>query len=309
MPDNATLEQLAVTLGDVTRATAYRYGVKDDRGVTMDCLKILPLAPGDYLGVSHALLRTPTERFVLNLARSKDLLNWTYITTLDEHASQGELYRNPADGSILVAYEHDEPNSCFVRLRRYGNRAALEKGQFTREVTLKRTLAPTAEGTPSIERVTRDEIALRFHYYRNGDVDRAAKGVLRGWQDWRTEVDEGINRAVEAYGVRGNIGGRSRFTYAGQTYYVQEGQGGKNDWASWRVYLMEGAETNGVRKAVPIPMKTHGGSKSFANPHVTRLQEPGKPTRFFVSLFMPSEGSARGESGELVYIVNAPASR
>lgn len=296
-----TLESLAATLGDVTRATAHRYGVRDDRDVTMDCLKVVQIAPGDYLGVSHALRRTPEERFLLSLSRSSDLLNWRYITTLDEHASQGEIHRD-RDGSFLLAYEHDEPNSCFVRLRRYADRAALEKGKFATEVTLGRTLAPTAEGTPSIESVSRDEIALRFHYYRNGDVDRAARGVLRGWRDWRTVVDDNINHAVEAYGVRGNIGGRARFLYQGRPYYVQEGQGGKNDWASWRVYLMEGAERNGKRTVIPFPIKTHRGGTSFANPYVAHVPEPGKPNRYFVSAFMPSEGNPPGESGELAYV-------
>jgi hypothetical protein len=300
---NNTLESLAAALGDVTRAAAHRYGVRDDRNVTMDCLKVVQIAPGDYLGVSHALQRGPNERFLLNLARSSDLLNWRHITTLDGNASQGELYRD-RDGSFLLAYEHDEPNSCFVRVRRYADRAALEKGRFATEITLGRTLAPTAEGTPSIERVTADEIALRFHYYRNGDVDRAAKGILRGWRNWRTEVDEGINRAVESYGVRGNIGGRAKFTHRGKPYYVQEGQGGKNDWASWRLYLMDGAEQGGKRAVVPFPIKTHGGATSFANPFVAPVPEPGKPNRYFVSAFMPSEGNPSGESGELVYLVD-----
>lgn len=294
-----TLESLAKQLGDVTQSIAYRYGVQDDRGITMDCLKIVAVGPREYLGVSHAMR---DGVFSLNLSRSTDLMHWRFITTLDTHASQGEILREP-DGAFLLAYEHDEPNSCFVRLRRYANRAAFEKGTFAKEITLQRTLAPTAEGTPSIERVEGETVYLRFHYYRNGDVDRAAKGVLTGWRDWKTEVDPGINRAIEAFGCKGNIGGRTRFLLQGKPYYVQEGQLTKNDWASWRVFLMDGTEQNGQRSAVRIPMKTHKGSQSFANPAVTALNEPGKPPRFFVTFFMPTEGNARGESGELAYIV------
>lgn len=301
--NRAELEKLAARLGDVRSATEWRYGTRDDRNVTMDCLRIVAASPGDYLGISHALVRPAADEpyFSLNLAHSTDLLRWRYVTTLDNHASQGELYRD-RDGSFLIAYEHDEPNSVYVRVRRYADRAALEKGRFATEVTLGRTLAPTAEGTPTIERVSGDTLNLRFHYYRNGDVDRAARGVLRGWKDWKTEPDPTINQPLEALGCRGNIGGRSRFIWQGKTFYMQEGQGVKNDWSSWHVYLLSD-EQRGQREAVQIPMRTHAGSTSFANPSVTILNEPGKPPRAFVSLFLPSQGNAPGEVGELIYIL------
>jgi hypothetical protein len=170
-------------------------------------------------------------------------------------------------------------------------------------VTLGRTLAPTAEGTPSIERVEGDTVYLRFHYYRNGDVDRAAKGALTSWRDWKSAPDTEIDRALEGFGCKGNIGGRSRFTFQGRAYYLHEGQLAKNDWASWRVFLLDGTERTGPRPAVSVPMKTHKGSTSFANPFVMALNEPGKSPRLFVTLFMPTEGNASGESGELAYIV------
>lgn len=283
-------QELTNRLGDVTKALSHRYGAKDDQGKTLDCLKIAALPDGTYLGVSHAL----TEGvFHLRLSRSTDLLTWSYIATLDTHASQGELTAQP-DGSFWLAYEHDEPNSCFVRLRHYASRALLEKGKFASETTLGRTLAPTAEGTPSIESVRANEIRLRFHYYRNGDVDRAASGILRGPGQWQTKIESELNAAVEAHGVKGNIGGRTRFTAQGKTWYLQEGQLRKNDWASWRIFLLE----SNTQKAVPVPIKTHGGSSSFANPGVCTL--PGG--RLFCSFFMPSEGNAPGEAGALLYV-------
>jgi hypothetical protein len=123
-----TLESLAKQLGDVTQSRSHRYGVKDDRGITMDCLKVVSAGAGDYLGVSHAMR---DGVFTLNLARSTDLMNWRYVGTLDNHASQGEMLRE-RDGAFLVAYEHDEPNSCFVRLRRYANREAWRRGSLPR---------------------------------------------------------------------------------------------------------------------------------------------------------------------------------
>ncbi|GAB4456512.1 MAG: hypothetical protein OHK0029_14610 [Armatimonadaceae bacterium] len=296
------LEALAAYLGNVTGALASRYGLKDNRNSTLDCLKIVMASPGDYLGVAHALRN---DVFELNLVHSTDLFTWTQIATLDTHASQGELHRNP-DGSYLVAYEHDEPNSNFIRLRRYANRTALEANRYAAQITLGRTLAPTAEGTPSFDRVTPEEISLRFHYYRNADVDRAARGILRNWQRWQPAPDESINRAIEAFGVQGNIGSRSRFVLNGTPYYLQEGQGAKNDWASWRLYLVEGGEDQDKRKAVAIPMKTHAGSTSFANPAITVLDEPGRIPRLFITAFLPTQGNPEGERGELAYLLDLP---
>lgn len=282
---NSTAEALATWLGDLRQA---RFGLRDTTGATLDCLKIVADPAGGYLGVNHTM---KDGVFHLRLTHSTGFLTWRYLTTLDTHASQGELLPLP-NGTFVLAYEHDEPNSTFVRARRYSSRENLMRGKFAIETTLGRTLAPTAEGTPSIERVTKDTLYLRFHYYRNGDVDRAAKGTLRA-DSWKTEIDNGLNAAVEAYNVRGNIGGRTRFSLGGKTWYLQEGQLGKNDWASWRLFLLDSA----CRKAVPVPLQTPGSSVSFANPFVGVFGQT-----VIVTAFMPSEGSGRGEAGEMLCI-------
>lgn len=284
--------RVTALLGDVTDSLAHRYGVRDHLGIAMDCLKVIPMGAADFLGVSHARL---ADRFVLRLSRSSDLLAWRHVVDLDGNASQGDLAPQP-DGSFWLAYEHDEPNSVFIRLRRYASRADLEKGKWAFETTLGRTLAPTAEGTPTLERVERDAIRLRLHYYRDGDVDRAAAGILRGLGDWKAYPDPELNAAVEAQGVRGNIGGRCRVRVAGRMWTLQEGQGRKNDWASWRCYLLD----DPPRNASPIALKTHGGSTAFANPFATVL--PGPTPRLVVTYFLPSEGAASGEAGPLLFV-------
>lgn len=284
--------RVAAFLGDVTDSLAHRYGVRDHLGLSLDCLKVVPMGENDYLGVSHARI---ADRFVLRLSRSRDLLEWRHVVDLDGNASQGDLAPQP-DGSFWLAYEHDEPNSVFVRLRRYASRADLEKGRWAFETTLGRTLAPTAEGTPTIERVERDVVRLRLHYYRDGDVDRAAAGILRGLGDWSVAPDRDLNAALEAKGVRGNIGGRCRVRLFGRIWYLQEGQGRKNDWASWRCWLMD----DPPRNPTAIPLRTHGGSTAFANPFAVAL--PGPKPRVVVTWFLPSEGAASGEAGPLLYV-------
>ena len=284
--------KLAELLGDVRSAPEWRYGLRDDGKVGLDCLKVVTAGLDDHVGVSHAMRG---GRFVLRLHRSRDLFTWRHVVDLDDHASQGDLFPQP-DGSWWLAYEHDEPNSVFIRLRRYRSRADLERGKWDWETTLGRSLAPTAEGTPTIERVERDAIRLRFHYYRDGDVDRAASGILRGLGDWTTARDAGLDAAVEAKGVRGNIGGRCRLRLGGRYWWLQEGQLRKGDWASWRTWLLD----DPVRQASAIPLVTHGGSTAFANPYATLL--PGSPARLLVTYFVPSEGAGPGEAGTLLFL-------
>ena len=286
------IQTAAKWLGDIVGAESWRYGLKDDKRVGLDCLKLCTLGPADTLGVAHAMRN---ERFVLRLVHSRNLLDWSHVVDLDTHASQGHLVAH-SDGSFWLAYEHDEPNSCFVRLRRYENRKALEQGKFSTETTLGRTLAPTAEGTPTIERIERDAIRIRFHYYRNGDVDRAASGFLRGPADWVASADPAIDRALEARGVRGNIGGRCRLTLGGRHWWLHEGQLRKNDWGSWRCWLLD----DPVRTAVEVPLRTHGGSNACANPFATVV--PGSNPRVVGTFFLPSEGAAPGEAGCLLWV-------
>lgn len=298
-------QRLLERLGDVTKSVAHRYAAKDDAGNVMDCLKIVPLGRGDFLGVYHAMKDTV---FFVHAARSKDLLQWKHVATLDDHASQPTLHRS-RDGSFLIAYEKDAPNQVWMRLRHYRDLNRLLKAEFQREKDLTRTLAPTAEGTPSVEGIRPDGgspdksvVTLRFHFYRNGDVDRAALGTLTGFEQWETRADDAVNEAFERLGVRGNLGDRDRFSYKGRTWYLQEAQMVKNGWDTWRVHLCD----DKVLPIAPLTISTHKGSRSFANPTVTAVQDRRGRPLLAVTLFVPSQGSAPGESGELVYVVPLP---
>jgi hypothetical protein len=300
----AAIAGMIERLSDVTNATAFRYAARDDRGAPLDCLKILQLGPGDFIGVYHALRE---KVFYLHVARSTNLLEWRRVATLDEHASQGALWRG-SNGVFLVAYEKDTPRAANVRLRCYENLAALLAGSFTRQFDVPRTLAPTAEGTPSFERVTwgegpeRSRIELRLHYYREKKVDRAATGTLVGFTNWVATPDPAINAPLEARGVAGNIGDRDRFDWGGRSYLLQEAQLRPHDWASWRLFLFD-AQTMECR---PVPVRTHRGSSSFANPTVTPVRDARGRELLAVTLFLPAQGSAPGEAGTLIYIAPAP---
>jgi hypothetical protein len=296
-----TSARLISLLANVTNATAHRYRATDDDGRTLDCLKIIELAPGDYLGVYHTLRE---REFQLHLGRSTNLLHWTHRAVLDQRSSQGAIWRGPR-GDFLLAYEVNVPKAVIIRLRHYANLDALLHARFDREIDLPRTLAPTAEGTPSFEHVelngdlAASRIDLRIHYYREMKVDRAARGTLLGFTNWTARVESSIDRALESHGVRGNIGDRDHVEFSGQKYLVQEGQLAPGDWTAWRIFLLDDTGT----QAWPIPVQTHDGSHSFANPAVTRLRDPAGKWCYTVTLFLPSQGNARSEVGTLIYVV------
>ena len=213
------IDQLAALLSDVTKATVHRYGARDDQGRTLDCLKIFEIARGDYLGIYHTREKGV---FRLHAAQSTNLIDWRHRAELDAHASQGALWRG-ANGGFYLAYEHDVPKAVNIRLRHWPNLTALLSGQCDREIDLPRTLAPTAEGTPSFERVDegvspdQSRIDLRIHYYREMKVDRAARGTLVGFTNWSAKVAPEIDAALEARGAHGNIGDRDHVRFQNRT--------------------------------------------------------------------------------------------
>src|SRR5207245_582744 len=120
---------------------------------------------------------------------------------------------------------------------------------------------------------------------------------LTNFSTWRTWVTSFPNDAVESTGVLGNIGDRDAMSFDGVRYRLVEGQLVKSDFGSWRPFLF-----NWLTGAKQLDVRTDGGSKAFANPTFTRLNDgpTGGPT-IVVTLFLPQEGAAPGEAGELIY--------
>lgn len=297
-------------LESVQTAETYAYKLRDDQGRGMDCLKVFQHkgnAPGEVMGVYH---HRKGGIFSIHLARSSNLVNWTHLTALDRHASQATIW--PCDnGAFLLAYEKDAPNSCWIRIRYYENQTSLISGKHVREFDIARTLAPTAEGTPSFESVTMDgnnldasEIRLRFHYFRNVRTDQLARGTLSNFNSWDAASSDTINTELIKNGWRGNLGDRDKFIWQDKVYYLQEIQRTRNDWSSWRVCLCS-------KDGMPVhtlKIKTHNGSVAFANPNATWIIDSHKRQRLIVTLFLPSEGNHPSESGTLLYVVDPKSS-
>lgn len=273
-----------------------RFNAKDESGRGLDCLKVQPSTDGGYLGVHHTL---ESGVFRLHLVESKDLLNWRFVAKIDDHAHQGTLF--PVGRRWVLAWEKDGPDGNFINLAAYDSAADLRANRPAKSVSLPRQFSPSAEGTPNIRRVifdedwSRSQVDLGFHFWRNSDVDRQAFGWISGFEKMTYSGIDKINDCLEAT-YQGNIGDRDEFEVGGRTYRVLEAQYKKADWGSWRILF---GEPSG--KLVELKIATPGRSTSFANPAVTALMLPtGKPG-LFVSYFLPSQGNAKGESGQLIY--------
>ena len=80
-------------------------------------------------------------------------------------------------------------------------------------------------------------------------------------------------------------------------YNLHEVQYRRNDFGSWRIYLYDW----GTGSVEYLPVVTHGGSTAFANPTATLVTGPSGTPAVVVTLFVPTEGAAPGEAGELIF--------
>jgi hypothetical protein len=112
---------------------------------------------------------------------------------------------------------------------------------------------------------------------------------------WSTSARTDVDAALKAHGVTGNIGDRDVVSYQGATVKIIEAQATKA--GAWQLYLFDPS----TKRATPLHVKTHEGSKSFANPSITRLRAPSGASALVVTLFLPLSGAAQGEAGELIY--------
>ncbi len=194
---------LVDALENVGQATA-KFGLHDDLGCPMATLKIID-SPDGYLGVYHCLL---AGQFRVRLARSTDLLHWSFQAEPDSRASQPTLAQLP-DHSFVLAVEADNgdgagPGRRWLRFRHYAGLAALLGAHPDRTFDAPHTLTAAtrgAEGTPNIYSarllagVARSRIEVGFHYLHLG-LDRQAHGELTDFSAWTARPDAALDTAL-----------------------------------------------------------------------------------------------------------------
>ena len=300
MPTNISMQTL---IGDVRNSTGHRYALKDSAGNRMDTVKIISNRGGGYLAVYH----TGDN---VNLATSSNLLTWIFRRTLDPQATQPTIFELPTGGFLTATEFNNQTGSGGrVRLRHYASLSTLLSGTVEREQTIPRSLSACNEGTPNFYSVSltpdvrTSTMDLGFHYQRNCDLDRQARGRLTNFSTWSaiadTEADARLTAAASAQGrvVNGNIGDRDTVLFDNIRYTLYEVQYNRGDFGSWRLYLHNWQTGTTVHQ----PVTTHGGSTAFANPTLSSIISPAGKPAIVVSLFVPSEGAAAGEGGQLVF--------
>jgi hypothetical protein len=299
---------LLAAAGTVPRGTGV-FGLKDNLGQPMDCLRVIALQPGSYLGVYQVGTR---NRFVVDLAVSSNLRTWRELQTLQPNASQPDLMA--ASGGFLLATEATvgegpSPHAHYLDVRYYPSLVRLILGKPTRALVLPHRLAKPGsgvEGTPVIVAadlhgdLDHSTITITFHYLSADLVDREGAGVLTDFSTWSAQQDEPLDDALTHAGLDGKHGDRSFVPGTGDDLELVEAQ--RNSASPWEVYLYD--RVSGAVSFLHI--RTPEASHSFANPAIGCVPDPAGTTVAVVTFFLPNQQAGQGEAGELLYYRPSP---
>jgi hypothetical protein len=295
--DHARIE-LESLLVDVTQSDGFVYDAHDDAGHTMDTVKIIPDPAGGFIAVYHTLVN---GQFKVNLATSSDLLNWTWVRELagsgGGSASQPTILQS--GDAFVMAWEQEPRNH--LKFSYFNSRDDLMAGVVAKSYEAPMVLSPCANGTPNLYSANAQRVDVGFHYYSNCVVDRQARGIMT-WNHFTATARPDVDNSLLYWGVKGNIGDRDGYlAFEGFNFGVIEGQFVNGDFGSFRTFVFDYQTGN----ADPLPVKTHGKSRAFANPTFTNVTVDGAPA-IVTTLFLPSEGAVPGEAGELIYFRKLP---
>jgi hypothetical protein len=297
-PSDAARIQLEDLIVDVTLSDGFVYDAHDDAGHSMDTAKIIPDPEGGFIAVSHTLVN---GAFKVNLATSSDLLHWNWVRELagsnNGSASQPTILQS--GNAFVMAWEQEPRNH--LKFSYFNSRADLMAGAVAKSYDAPMVLSSCANGTPNLYSANAQRVDVGFHYYANCVVDRQARGIMT-WNNFTATARPDVDNALLYWGVKGNIGDRDGYLhFDGFNFGVIEGQFVNGDFGSFRSFVFDYQTGN----ADPLPVKTHGGSRAFANPTFTIVTVDGAPA-VVTTLFLPSEGAAPGEAGELIYFRKLP---
>jgi len=314
-PTAIPLHRVQGLLTDVEGSTGFRYGLKDSRGVGMDCLRII-YAPlhgiRRYLGVYHHY-QNDIKTFQVFLAQSFDLITWEFLRRLISNADMPAVTVDSRTGRVLLVYEHflsaKERWPCAVGIRLYSSVDTFVSGRPLATFVAPNTVS-RIEGTPNIYAfdATAGTAEIGFHFQNETLVrDEVGRGTLSGFPGtpvWTASADLHYNQVMTSKGVTGNVGGRDVLEINGGQHHlvicegnVQPPPAHPTVWDAWRVWLWEDNRT-----VAQLNVRTHKGSVAVANPSMALVPSPktGRPA-VFATYFIFSEGAAKGEAGQLAF--------
>lgn len=279
---------------DVAGSTAYRYGAADDRGHTLDTIKIIQVEEtGTFAAVYHSWREDPGI-FEVHLATSTDLLTWTWQVTLTSEASQPTI-RAAQDGGYVTAWEvsrlaGDPSPPSFAY---YPTWEALLAAEPVKTYEAKLSLSPCCEGTPNLYSASSVAADVGIHFYDDYVVDRQARGSMT-WGDWSVTRQPQLDAALTSIGVEGHIGDRDAIRFQSFDFLLLEGQLRPDENGAWRLFLVD--DLMGTAEALDI--RTPQGKISMSNATLELVEFDGRPT-LVVGVFVHEGTDA--ESGQLIY--------
>lgn len=290
----AARAELRGYIEDVTGATAFRYGVTDDLGHSLDTVKIIA-APeaGGFVGVYHTWREDPGV-FDVHLATSTDLLTWTWQVRLATEASQPTI-KAASDGGFVTAWEGsklagDPSTPTFAY---YPTWEALRAAEPAKSFEAKLSLSPCCEGTPNLYSASSVAADVGIHYYDDYVVDRQARATMT-WTGWSVTKQPQLDAALTSLGVEGHIGDRDAIRFRGFDFLLLEGQLRPDDNGAWRLFLVD--ELTGTAQLLDI--RTPQGKLSMSNATLELVELDGRRV-LVVGVFVHQGTDA--ESGQLIY--------
>lgn len=233
-------------LTDVPHASGAVYGLRDDQGRSMDCVRVVRLpqpapppaaaavaagaptavataAPAPlFLAVYHTL-DAATATFNVHAAVSADLLSWAWTALVAPNADMPYL---AADGSaagtgamVLLHEQWLGANSsapCRVAVRLFASAWAVARGEApAAPVAIKPQSLSALEGTPNVFSFNAllDEVRFGMHFNdaasgRDQVAGGVVEGIAAGDARWQAWPEAAYDAALSAEGAAGNIGGR-----------------------------------------------------------------------------------------------------
>jgi hypothetical protein len=290
----AARRDLKAMIEDIPGATALRYGLTDDLGHSMDTVKVIAIPEtGEFAGVYHTWRDDPGV-FDVHLATSTDLVTWAWRVELGAEASQPTI-KAASDGGYVVAWEVSpliDSLGSQPKFLYYPSWDDLLAAKPSKTYDVGRSLSPCCEGTVNLYAASSRIVDAGFHYLRDMDVDRQARGTM-DWSSWRASRQPQLDAAATSLGVTGNVGDRDTVTFRGVEFTLLEGQLRKDSYAWERVFLVD--QANGV--AERLELRTGDGSIAISNMTVEIVQLSGRPV-LVVAAYVFSDGP---QGGELLY--------
>jgi hypothetical protein len=318
--NSSFLDFVAEIFGNVRAlpSNQYRYNAKDNQNCGLDTIKIIANPQGGYLGIYHFRIGgLSSEYFQVRLARSADLLNWTFIRTVELQASQPTIAQAP-NGVYIVAFEKHvfigTKEERHVGFHYYPNLTCLLTGSEFYKKIANLTEGAQLEGTPNINNITIGNSIMNasvgFHYNDAYGLDNVAIGHLTVPLDnpkdttrwnWTTMPLPGYNEKLrKEWNVKGHVGDRDYGQIFGRNFTLQEGnlKPPPINYSEYRIFLYDYLTGNFIM----LNITTLQGSTSFGNPTFTFLKSPnGKDAMVVVTYLLFSEAAKTGEAGELIF--------